>query len=118
MINYILPAVLVAIVIPAVISSAKHFKGQGGCCGGGGELRPEKKKLSGPIVCKKAMVIDGMHCDNCRNRVERALNALDGVAGVVNLRKKTAVITAERRVSDEELTAAVTGAGYTVISVS
>ena len=118
MINYILPAILVIIVILAVVSSAKHFKGQGGCCGGGGELRPEKKKLSGPIVCKKTMVIDGMHCENCRNRVERALNALDGVAGVVNLRKKTAVITAERQVSDEELTTAVTGAGYTVVSVS
>ena len=27
--------ILVLIVVGAVISSAKHFKGEGGCCGGG-----------------------------------------------------------------------------------
>ena len=31
--------ILVLIVVGAVISSAKHFKGEGGCCGGGGSVK-------------------------------------------------------------------------------
>ena len=37
-INYILPAILSVILIVAVYFSVKHFKGNGGCCGGGGEI--------------------------------------------------------------------------------
>ena len=46
--NIVLIIILIAIVVLAAVSGAKHFKGQGGCCGGGGELRPEHKKLDGP----------------------------------------------------------------------
>ena len=45
--NVVLIIILIAVVVLAAVSGAKHFKGQGGCCGGGGELRPEHKKLDG-----------------------------------------------------------------------
>ena len=45
--NVVLIIILIAIVVLAAVSGAKHFKGQGGCCGGGGDLRPEHKKLDG-----------------------------------------------------------------------
>lgn len=45
----------------------------------------------------------------------RYVNDIDGVAGKVNLRKKELLISMDREVSDEEIIAAVTKAGYQVI---
>ncbi len=78
--NVVLIIILIAVVVLAAVSGAKHFKGQGGCCGGGGELRPEHKKLDGPVTEEKIISIDGMSCENCRNRVERAINKIDGAS--------------------------------------
>ena len=65
---------------------------------------------------KKVMKIEGMMCQRCVAHVTKALESLEGVEKVeVNLKKKTA--TVEGDVSAETLTAAVTEAGYEVISV-
>ena len=88
-----------------------------GCCGGGGELRPEHKKLDGPVTEEKIISIDGMSCENCRNRVERAINKIDGASARVNLRKKEAVVSLDREIDDETLKNAVESAGYKVVSV-
>ena len=32
--NILVAVILIALLIPAVKSSIKHFKGKGGCCGG------------------------------------------------------------------------------------
>ena len=112
--NVVLIIILIAIVVLAAVSGAKHFKGQGGCCGGGGELRPEHKKLDGPVTEEK---IISMSCENCRNRVERAINKIDGASARVNLRKKEAVVSLDREIDDETLKNAVESAGYKVVSV-
>lgn len=65
----------------------------------------------------KTMIIDGMSCSHCSGRVEKALNALDGVEAVVDLEKKTAAITLSKEVSDDLLKSAVTDAGYTVVEL-
>lgn len=65
----------------------------------------------------KTMKIKGMMCMHCAGRVEKALNALDGVSATVDLEGKKAVVTAEPGVTDEALKAAVTNAGYEVIGI-
>ena len=105
--NVVLIIILIAVVVLAAVSGAKHFKGQGGCCGGGGELRPEHKKLDDPVTEEKIISIDGMSCENCRNRVERAINKIDGASARVNLRKKEAVVSLDREIDDEKLKNAV-----------
>ncbi|MBR6791009.1 MAG: cadmium-translocating P-type ATPase [Oscillospiraceae bacterium] len=65
----------------------------------------------------KTMKIEGMMCPHCSGRVEKALNALDGVTAVVDLAAGTASITLTGDVSDEALTAAVTDAGYEVTGI-
>ena len=110
--NAVLIIVLIAIVVLAAVSGAKHFKGQGGCCGGGGELRPERKKLDDPVTEEKIISIDGM-----RNRVERAINKIDGASARVNLHKKEAVVSLDRKIDDETLKNAVESAGYKAVSV-
>ena len=66
---------------------------------------------------KKEMKIEGMSCSHCSARVEKALNALDGVSASVDLEGKTAHITLDGNVSDEDLTKAVVDAGYEVVSI-
>lgn len=55
---------LALIIIFAVVNSAKHFRGEGGCCGGGSDIKVKKKKLAN---VKETLVIsiDGMTCKNC-----------------------------------------------------
>ena len=66
---------------------------------------------------KKTMKIEGMMCTHCSGRVEKALNALDGVTAQVNLEAGTASVTLTKEVPDEVLKAAVTDAGYDVTGI-
>ena len=63
--------VLVIVVIFAVKSGIQHGKGEGGCCGGGGSIKEDKKVLTGDIIATKIVTIDGMHCENCKNSIEQ-----------------------------------------------
>ena len=58
-----------------------------------------------------------MSCENCRNRVERAINKIDGASARVNLRKKEAVVSLDRKIDNETLKNAVESAGYKAVSV-
>ena len=113
--NLIIILILAVIIVLGVQSSIKHFKGQGGCCGGSSEKRP-KKKL-GHVIAKRIFTVEGMTCEHCRNRVEHCINEIDGAAAKVNLGKKEAVISLEKEVSDEVLKEAVEKAGYQVTAI-
>ena len=66
------------------------------------------------MTAELTLRVDGMTCGNCRARVERALNALDGVAGAdVNLATERARIVYLPEVLDPPAIAeAIRGAGY------
>lgn len=64
----------------------------------------------------KEMKIDGMMCEKCAARVKKALEKLPGVSAVVSHEAKNAVVTGDA-LDDAALTAAVTDAGYTVVSI-
>lgn len=66
---------------------------------------------------KKMINIEGMSCSHCQMRVEKALNAVDGVKAKVSLKDKNAAVTLSKDVSDEALKQAVEDAGYQVISI-
>lgn len=65
---------------------------------------------------KKTIAIEGMTCAHCSARVEKALNAIEGVRAKVNLAKKSAVIETDGTVTDDALAKAVTDAGYKIIA--
>ncbi len=110
--------VIAVILVFALRGSIMHFKGEGGCCGGGtGTVKKTRKKLSGPAVEKHTIEISGMHCQNCANSVANALNEIDGAAAKVNLKARTAVVSCDRHVDDAELKYAVEHAGYHVVSI-
>lgn len=69
------------------------------------------------LTMTKKIIIEGMMCEHCTGRVEKALRAVNGVTDVVmSLEEKSATVTADGT-GDNELKDAVTEAGYEVISI-
>lgn len=67
---------------------------------------------------KKIMTVDGMSCEHCKASVEKALMGVSGVnKAIVDLKKKTAVISLTGDVADSELQKAVNEAGFTAGAV-
>ena len=63
----------------------------------------------------KVMTIEEMMCGHCTGRVQKALEAIEGVGSVtMSLENKTATVELTAEVEDAKLTAAVTDAGYEV----
>lgn len=87
--NIIIIIILIAILIPAVKSTITHMKGEGSCCGGPKE-KPVTKKIPGTPKKRYLVTIEGMHCDNCKNRVEKHLDAIEGVVAKVKLSRNLA----------------------------
>ena len=74
------------------------------------KAKKEKKKM------EKTMKIEGMMCMHCSGRVQKALEAVDGVESAqVSHETGTAVLTLTKAVPDAALVKAVTDAGYTVV---
>ena len=69
------------------------------------------------LIMTKKIIIEGMMCEHCTGRVEKALRAVSGVTDVVmSLEEKSATVTADGT-GDNELKDAVTEAGYEVVSI-
>lgn len=66
---------------------------------------------------KKVLKIEGMMCNHCTGRVDKALNEMDGVSATVSLEDKCAEVTLTKDVSDDELVKVVTDAGYEVVDI-
>lgn len=113
--NIIIIAIIALLVLNGVRSAFNHFKGKGGCCGGGNEPSPRKKLKN--VIAKKTVVIEGMTCDHCKNRVEAYIAKIDGAAAKVNLKKNEAVVFLEKSVDDSQLREVIEKAGYKVIEI-
>ena len=105
----IIIGILAIIVVIAVISSVKHMKGEGGCCGGGGDTVAEEKKT---------LDNEGMHCENCKNSIERSVNKIDGASCQVNLKKKQATIEVDREIDDADIRIAIERLDFKVTGIT
>ena len=113
--NAIIIGILIIVGFFALRSALKHFKGEGGCCGAGSV--PKQKKKIQDARFRRVIQIEGMHCENCRNSVEKAINELEGAAARVDLKKNTAEVVMEKEIPDELLIRAVEKAGFQVKSI-
>ena len=105
------------LLVIGIRSTKKHFKGEGGCCGGGSATVEVPEKKLENVIAKKTVVVDGMTCDHCKGWVEKAINEIDGASAKVNLKTREAVVSMEKEISDEELRLAITKAGYRVVEI-
>ena len=69
------------------------------------------------LMTEKTLQIKGMSCGHCSARVEKALNALDGVDAKVDLENNTAKLILSHTVNDEVIRKAVADSGYEVVSI-
>lgn len=112
--------ILVVIASLALKGSVSHFKGEGGCCGGGGSdvvtTEPDKI-LEGKVLGQKLVKIDGMHCENCSNRIKRVINKIDGLSAKVDYNSGEALIEYDRDVDNNIIKMAVENLDYKVLSI-
>ena len=109
LITILIVAVIAVLVIAGLKETIKHAKGEGACCGGGNTASDDEPTviLSGKIVTRMNVYIDGMHCMNCKNSVTRSLQKLDQVSAKVDLKKNMAYVESTRNVGDDEITFAI-----------
>lgn len=68
-------------------------------------------------LMKKTIHIDGMMCNHCTGRVDKVLNAVDGVEATVSLEDKCAYVTLSKDIADSELKSLIENEGYTVTGI-
>ena len=64
---------------------------------------------------EKVVKIEGMTCEHCSGRVDKALNELEGVSAEVDLDNNLAVVSGDA--SDDAIKEAVSEAGYKVVEI-
>ena len=114
--NIVATVILILVLALAVSGSIKHFKGEGGCCGGSSTVNVPDKKLNGPVIGKKTFQVEGMHCENCKNREKRTINSIDGASCKVNLRKGRVDIKLDREIDDQVFIKAIEDLDFHVVS--
>lgn len=114
--NIVAIVILILILALGVSGSVKHFKGEGGCCGGGSVVKERDKKLSGPVIGRTSLIVEGMHCENCSNRIKRTINSIDGASCKVSLKKGHVDIEYDREISKDIFVRAIEDLGYHVVS--
>ena len=81
-------------------------------------LRYKNKNFKEGKYMKKIVHIEGMCCNHCAGRVEKALSAVTNVISAdVKLKKNVAIIRSREEVDDEQIKSVITEAGYTVQSI-
>ena len=109
--------ILILILVPAVKSTVTHMKGEGDCCGGPKE-KAAKNKIDAQKLKELLIDIEGMHCTNCKNRIENHVNELEGVICKVNLNKKQAIVELYQEVDPEEIKQVIEGLDFTVLNIA
>ena len=69
-------------------------------------------------MLEKTLQIKGMSCPHCSMRVEKVLNAIEGVEAKVDLESNSAQLKLTHDVSDETIKNAVDAIGYEVVDVA
>ena len=108
--NVMILVLLVLAVAIGIWYTVRHFKGEGGCCGGG-SYKPRRKKLA-HVVGERTFRVEGMHCEHCKTRVEEAVNDIHGAAGRADWKKGLLTVQYSEPVEDEQMKRKVEKAGY------
>lgn len=111
--NFVIVALVIALIAIGVAYTVKHFRGKGGCCGSSG-YRVRRKKLS-RVLYRRTFTVDGMHCVNCKNRVEETVDDIRGVRGEVDLKAGELTVFYAEEVDDALIVSRLKRAGYTAV---
>lgn len=106
---------IVAVLIIAVAVGAifKKSKSKASCCGSGSYVAKSRRLKS--VVQKKSFKVDGMHCQNCVNRVMEDIQDIPHTSAKVKLKQGIVIVSAEELIDESEIRAAIEKHGYVVI---
>ena len=110
--DYVIIAVICALALFGVLFTVKHFRGRGGCCGGGG-YKSKRKRLK-QVLYTKTFRVEGMHCEHCKVRVEEAVEDFKGLSARVDLKKGELTVLYAEPFDDEILFSKIERAGYKI----
>lgn len=113
--NIVAIIILILVIALGIRGSVKHFKGEGGCCGGSSVVKVPNKKLDNPVIGKISLNVEGMHCENCSNRVKRTINSIDGASCKVSLKKGRVDIEYDREIGRDVFVKAIEDLNYHVV---
>ncbi len=120
MINYVIIVVLGVIVFFAVKNTIKRFQGDCGCGGGGSSIVMREPQDTNPKNYQFVadFTVEGMHCQNCENRIQNTINSLNGAwAKKVQQKKNSAFVLLKSEALAEDVKRAVEKTGYPVTNV-
>lgn len=80
-------------------------------------INTENKIKKGGVEMKKTVIIEGMSCDHCKARVEKAFNKIKGVKALVNLDEKFLILEMEDEILDEKIKEIVENLDYTFVKI-
>ena len=115
--------IIAALAIVAVLGVRSTLKRVNqGCCGSRDDVKIEAVKVEdrnkSHYPHEAVLSVDGMTCSHCAQRVENALNRLEGVYAKVTLNQGKADVLMKEKLDENSLRAAVNDLGpYTVMHV-
>ena len=111
--DYIIAGIVLAIILIAVFSIQKKAKSKTSCCGSGTYIAKSRKLKI--VADKRTYQVEGMHCQNCVNRVMEDVQDLPGTSASVNLKKRTVTVSMETPMDDAAIIADIEKHGYKVM---
>lgn len=117
MVDIIIIIIVIVLLAIALKASLKHFKGDSACCGGS-SMSYKHKTLNHPIIGKKQVKIEGMHCENCAKRITQALEEIDGVIAKTDYKKGISMISFDRNINNQTIESIIQKAGYKVKEIT
>ena len=83
------------------------------------EIEKIANNIKGGNNMQKVITVEGMMCNHCTGRVQKALEGVEGVASVaMSLENKTATVELSGEVADDALKAVIVDAGYEVTQIA
>lgn len=117
MVDAIIVVIVFILLLFALRSSVKRFKGEKTCCSGG-NVKNADKHLDGPVIGSYKVRISGMHCDNCAKRIKQSVDSIDGAVADVDWKEGSAVVRYDRSIDESVLRDKIQILGYKVESIS
>lgn len=113
--NVVIIMILVIILCYGIMATKKHFKRKSGCCGSNDYVvKPRKLKH---VICKKVLVVEGMCCQSCANRMIEKFNDLGYASLTTDIEHKKAYLSLEKEMSDDAIISLVEKSGFKVNSI-
>ncbi len=118
--TFLLSLLLCVLLGYAIYRTAVRARKGSSCCGeheaAVKKVQPRDRERS-HYPYELEMKIGGMTCSNCAQKVENALNSLDGTWAKVRIDTKTAVVRTKERAQEQLLRQAVREAGYVPLEI-